>query len=153
MRSMAGNLPGPKLYRQIPDRTLPCAATLLIAADNLLPVLDANETANALLTCKIIPGLISGTTQLLEDQVVLEKVGALIQDWFQHHLTPSPAGVIKEGAGARGTATQASNPRGWEFASNRCGRGALSGSDHIQRHTPEMCGRSRVKLQCHRLPK
>jgi putative phosphoribosyl transferase len=88
------------------------AATLLIAADNLLPVLDANETANALLTCEKRLVLISGTTQLLEDQVVLENVRALMQDWFQRHLTPSPAGVLEEGAGARGSATQASSPRG-----------------------------------------
>jgi putative phosphoribosyl transferase len=87
------------------------AATLLIAADNVLPVLDANKTANALLTCEKKLVLISGTTQLLEDQVVLENLGTLIRDWFQHHLTPSPAGVLKEGAGARDTAAQASAPR------------------------------------------
>jgi hypothetical protein len=82
------------------------AATLLIASGDFLPVLDANETANALLTCEKKLVIISGTAQLLEDQVVLEKVGSLTQDWFQHHLTPSAAGVNKRGAGARGAATQ-----------------------------------------------
>jgi hypothetical protein len=62
-------------------------------------VLDSNETANALLTCEKKLVVVSGTTQLLDDQVVLEKVGALIRDWFRHHLTPSPAGASKQGAG------------------------------------------------------
>jgi hypothetical protein len=75
------------------------AATLLIASGNVLPVLDSNKTANALLTCEKKLVVVSGTTQLLEDQVVLEKVGALVRDWFQHHLTPSQAGAIKQGAG------------------------------------------------------
>jgi hypothetical protein len=97
-------------------------------------VLDANETADALLTCEKKLVVISGTTQLLEDQVVLEKVGALMQDWFQHHLTPSPAGVIKEGAGAQGAATQASNPRGEEFApdAGRLARGPKGATQSAQ---------------------
>jgi len=86
------------------------AATLLVASGDVLPVLDANETAHALLTCERKFVVVTGTTQLLEDQVVLEKVGALIRDWFQHHLTASAAGAIKQGAGARGAATQASSP-------------------------------------------
>jgi putative phosphoribosyl transferase len=86
------------------------AATLLVASGNVLAVLDANKTAHALLTCEKKLVVVSGTTQVLEDQVVLEKVGALIRDWFQHHLTASPAGAIKQGASARGAATQASSP-------------------------------------------
>jgi dienelactone hydrolase len=88
------------------------AATLLIAAAEVLPVVDANETANALLTCEKKFVLISGTTHLLEEPLVLENISALTQDWFQHHLTPSPAGVTTQGADARGAGTQASSPHG-----------------------------------------
>jgi hypothetical protein len=88
------------------------APTLLIVAANVLPALDSNETAHALLTCEKKLVVVSGTTQVLEDQVVLEKLGAEIRDWFQHHLTSSQGGAIKQGAGAHGSATQASSPQG-----------------------------------------
>ncbi len=93
-----------------PDLKKVRAATLLVAAANELAVLEANETAMVLLTCEKKLVVVAGTTRLLDEQVVLDRVGAVTQDWFQHHLTPSPAGLSNSRADALAAAARAANP-------------------------------------------
>jgi dienelactone hydrolase len=95
------------------------AATLLIAAGNDMPVLEANQTAIARLTCEKELVVVSGATRLLEEQGVLETVGALTQGWFQRHLAPAAAGVINSRADALASATRTANAPGAEHGTHR----------------------------------
>ena len=62
------------------------SSTLLIVGGNDPQVIELNQEAFELLTCKKEMTIIPGASHLFEEPGALEQVAGLAADWFNEHL-------------------------------------------------------------------